>query len=117
MPANKEPLGASVEELERVLAEEGAPSGPDWAKRVDRALSLIESAVCEHQKTLESSEGRVINVESPRMPSPTVDRRLAELQRDLEEFLKETRALRTNVQAAGCPPQVASNPDNLAGAL
>jgi hypothetical protein len=97
MKARKKTLEAAVTGLERALATD---AGPDWAGRVGQALDRLEQAVREHNQALAATDGRLVEVDRPLLPSPTVDRRTEELRRDLDGFLEEAKALRGQVRGA-----------------
>jgi len=78
------------------LAGEQAPHG--------RGLACLEQAVREHAGSLESPEGKLVEVDRPLLPSPTVARRTDELRRELAGFLGEAGAVREQVRAAGQGP-------------
>ena len=71
----------------------------------------------QHAATLEAPDGRVVDVDSARLPSPTMSRRAAKLHEELDRFLDETRALRTKVRGVAPGQGSADNPSALAGAL
>ncbi|HEV3255500.1 MAG TPA: hypothetical protein VG013_01345 [Gemmataceae bacterium] len=117
MPAKTDVLSPALDRLERALAERGAGRERDWVERVDQALAAVEQGVRQHAATLEAPDGRVVDVDSPRLPSPTVSRRAAKLHQELDGFLVETRALRAKVRGASQGLGIAVSPSGLAGAL
>jgi hypothetical protein len=117
MRAKNDTLEKAMGELERALAEEAVGREADWAGRVDQVLAGIEAAVQQRAANLEPPDGKVVEVDRPRLPSPTVSRRAAGLRQELAGVLAEAQALRARVrgavQAFGVPVQ----PAGLAGAL
>jgi hypothetical protein len=107
----------AADKLQGALAADVVGQERDWSDRVDQALSQLVEAIRQRAATWKSPEGKVVDVESPRLPSPTVARRGSELRRDLDGFLEQAKALQTDVrkvaQTFGGGAEVA----NLAGAL
>ncbi len=99
MPAKQDNLWAAVKELERVLDQGSA--GPERARQLDRALAAVEQAVRLHAESLDASGGDLIDVEGPRIPSPTVTREVGELRRELDDVLDEVGALRDRLASGG----------------
>jgi hypothetical protein len=101
MRAKRDNLLAAVDELERVLDQGDGGRGPDRVRQLDRALAAVEQAVRLHAESLDASGGNLIDVEGPRIPSPTVTREVGELRRELDGVLDEVAALRDRLSAAG----------------
>jgi len=117
MPTKSDALSASVEGLERALAERSTSPERDWAERVDQALAAVEQAVRQRSATLEAPDGRLVDIEGPRLPSPTVSRRAGKLHQELDGFLDETRALRAKLRGSAQAPGTVVTPSGQAGAL
>jgi hypothetical protein len=116
MNARKKTLVAAVDGLERALATDAVGREKDWAARVGQALGRLEQAVRDHDRALAASGGRLVEVDRPLLPSPTVDRRTEELRRELDGVLKEAQALRARVMGAAQGAAGGVNPSGLAGA-
>jgi hypothetical protein len=101
MPAKPDNLYAAVDELERVLDQAEAGGGPERVRQLDRALAAVEQAVRLHAEALDASGGDLIDIEGPRIPSPTVTREVGKLRRELDEVLGEVGALRGRLPAGG----------------
>jgi hypothetical protein len=101
MKAMRDNILAAVSELERTLDEGDAGRGPDRPRRLGRALAGVEQAVRLHAESLDASGGNLIDVESPRIPSPWVTREVGGLRQELDELLDEVSALREKLSAAG----------------
>jgi hypothetical protein len=99
--AAKNALLTAADRLERTLSEAAPGRERDWAGEVDAALDGLEQAVRQRAATLVSGDGRVLKVDRPRLPSPTVDRQAADLRHDLDDILDELAALRLEVRGAG----------------
>jgi hypothetical protein len=94
MPANNLTLAKAVEELKRVLREDIAGRESTWSRRLDEALARVEQAASRHRACLEDEQGRVVDVDTPLNPSPTVARRSDELRQELDALLREAGRLR-----------------------
>jgi hypothetical protein len=117
MAKKSDALLTAAEKLQRVLAADVAGQERDWADRVDRALAQLADAIGKRAATWKSPEGKVVEVESPRLPSPTVARRGSELRRDLDGFLEQARTLQTDVRHVARTFGGGAEVANLAGAL
>lgn len=115
MPAKKSSLGRAVEELRDVLDARGGQD-KDWPRRLDQCLERIEQSALRHRAKLEDDEGRVVDVDTPLNPSPTVARRTEELRRQLDALRHETRTLRERARTLH-PVEADINPATTAGAL
>jgi hypothetical protein len=117
MAKKTDTLLTAGEKLERVLAADVAGQERDWSDRVDRALNQVVAAIHQRAATWQSPEGKVVEVESPRLPSPTVARRGSELRRDLDGLLDQAKALQTDVRSVARTFVRGADVSNLAGAL
>src|SRR5262249_14975386 len=107
----------AADKLEGALAADVAGQERDWSDRVDQALDQVMEAVRQRAATWKSPEGKVVEVESPRLPSPVVARRGSELRRDLDDFLEQATALQADVRNTARTFVRAADVSNLAGAL
>jgi hypothetical protein len=103
MTAQPDNLTAAVAELEQAAADWEAGRGSEPAWRLERALAVVELALREHQQSLDP-DGQVVEVDSPRIPSPTVDRQVEGLHHELHALLGEIRSLREQLAAGPAPP-------------
>jgi hypothetical protein len=117
MAKKSDALLTAAEKLQRALAADVAGQERDWADRVARALTQLADAIGQRAATWKSPEGKVVDVESPRLPSPTVARRGSELRRDLDGFLEQARTLQTDVRHVARTFGGGADVANLAGAL
>jgi hypothetical protein len=109
--AKQDPLVTAADELERAVG--GA--SPDPA-RAERALDAAERALMQRRPALSPADGRVVEVDRPRLPSPGVDRAVTGLRKDVGALLEQTRALRYHGrEVSGAAPL--GDPAALAGAL
>ena len=115
MPYVKGSLAKAVEELRRVLAADSTGQEQNWISRVDQSLTAIEQAVKRQRARLSDAQGRVVDVDSPLNPSPTVARRADGLREELDGLLKEADALRGKLQVLH--PSTGSMDLSAAGAL
>jgi hypothetical protein len=107
--ATQDPLQRAADELERAV------TGEDLT-RVELALDAAERALMQRRPDLRPEDGRVVDVDRPRLPSPGLDRAVTGLRKDVGELLEETRALRYHVrEVSGAAPL--GDPAALAGAL
>ncbi len=104
MKVMRDNILAAVGDLERTLDE--AEVGPDRQQRLEHALAAVEQAVRRHAESLDASGGNLVDIDSPRIPSPTVTREVGGLRQELEGLLDEVSALREKLSASG-----ASAPD------
>src|SRR2546425_8038373 len=100
MRAKRRSLAAAVAELKRAFSQDVGLNQRDWADRVDRALGVLTQAVRLHDANLESSDGGLVEIDSARSPSGTMQRQVGRLHQGLEDCLREARALRASVEAA-----------------
>jgi hypothetical protein len=117
MAKKPDALLAAAEKLEEVLAADVAGQERDWADRVDQALTQVVDALQQRAATWKSPEGKVVDVESPRLPSPTVARRGSELRRELDGFLEQAKALQVDVRKVARTFGGEADVANRAGAL
>jgi hypothetical protein len=95
-------LVEAVRGLEQALA-----GGGDLPRRLGPALVAVEQAVRQHERVLDADGPRVVDIESPRIPSPIVTREVGKLHGELEELLGEARALRDRLSGGGPAPDPA----------
>src|SRR5436309_1717703 len=98
MAKKPDPLLNAADKLQGALGTDVVGQERDWSDRVDQALNQVVEAVRQRAATWKSPEGKVVEVESPRLPSPTVARRGSELRRDLDGFLEQAKALQADVR-------------------
>jgi hypothetical protein len=101
MAAQRDNLAAAVRELGQILA-----GGENLYQRLGPALAAVEEAVGQHEKVLEADGPRVVDIESPRIPSPVVTRQVGKLQAELEGLRSEVRALRQRLTGGERTPDV-----------
>jgi hypothetical protein len=101
MRATRDNILAAVKELERTLDEGDTGRDADRARRLASALDAVEEAVRRHAEELDASGGNLIDVEGPRIPSPTLTREVGELRQELDALLDEVSALRDRLAAGG----------------
>jgi hypothetical protein len=117
MPAKANDFNTVADGLERTLSEGAAGREREWVSGVDRALAAVEEAVRRRAEALRTPDGRLVDVDRPRLPSPAVDRRTDALERELGTFLERTRSLRGQVPGAAEGIGLEQDPAELAGAL
>jgi hypothetical protein len=105
-----------VSELKSVLAERAGGSAKSWLRRVESCLVRIERAARQHRDAFGDSEEKMVAVDTPLNPSPTVARRTEALRQELEALLHETARLREKTQTVSADP-APINPFAAAGAL
>lgn len=116
MLPEKHSLMTVVDELKRALTSDTAGRQSGWASRLDAAFATLEQAVSEHRANLSDEEGRVVDVDTPLNPSPTVARRAEALRQELAGLAQEARLLRRKLRDVH-PSQGALDPATAAGAL
>ena len=94
----KDPLVSAVENLERTLAEKEAGLDEDWTARLDRFMAEIKQAARQRDAVLNASDGKLVDVESPLLPSPGMDRLTDKLHDELADILEEVASVRSEVQ-------------------
>jgi hypothetical protein len=102
MTAKQDNLTAAMAELEHAVADWEAGRGAEPAWRLDRTLASLEQVVREHDQSLDRG-GEVVDVESPRIPSPTVDRQVESLHHELHRLLEEAHLLRGRLAGGPAP--------------
>jgi hypothetical protein len=117
MPAKEKNFNSVADSLERALGEGAAGRERDWIGGVDRALAAVEEAVRRRAASLRTPDGYLIDVDRPRLPSPAVERRTEELERQLRLLLERARSLRGQVRGAAEGIGLEADPAELAGAL
>jgi len=108
MRVKKDDLVSAMDRLERAL--DGDAVGPGRADTVGQALAGLEQAVRRHAEALEAPGGKLIDIDRPMLPSPTLARHTAELRQELAGLLEEAGALRTRLQGAAVPPGLSADP-------
>jgi hypothetical protein len=116
MLPRKSSLVRSVEELRKVLDERDGDRGKDWPRRAEQCLERIEQSARRHRARLENADGRVVDLDTPLNPSPTVARRTDELRQDLGDLLREARTLRERARTLH-PVAANTDPGTVAGVL
>jgi hypothetical protein len=89
-----------LENLEQAVEMEVPGHERDWAERVAQALNATAQAVREHLKALKSSGPSIVQADRPRLPSPTVARRTAALERTMNSLVADLSRLGSNVRDA-----------------
>jgi hypothetical protein len=110
-------LTSVAEALERALGQDTAGREQDWIAGVDGALGAVEKAVRARAGSLLSPDGHLVEIDRPRLPSPAVDRRTEELERELHLILERAESLRRQVRGAAEGVGMDQNPAEVAGAL
>lgn len=100
MSMNRNDLPAAIDQLERALSARAGAREPGWRTAVDQALAGLEQTVRHHARTLMPDDGKLIDVDRPRIPSPGVSRKAGELHGELCRFMDESRALRARLNAS-----------------
>src|SRR5690348_16723595 len=100
MPAKANDFNTVADGLERALSEGAAGREREWVSGVDRALAAVEGAVRRRAEALRTPDGELVDVDRPRLPSPAIDRRTDDLQRELLKLLERARSLRGQVSGA-----------------
>jgi hypothetical protein len=116
MPAKRDNIMAAIDQLEQVV-NECTVAGIGDSGGLARALAQVEDTVRRHAVTLAPADGDLVDVESPRLPSPVMSRRTDNLREELHDLLHEARALRDGVQKNAVPSEMAQHPETPAGAL
>jgi len=101
--AKTDDLVTALEQLEQAV---GAPAADP--ERVEQGLARLEQALARRTASLRSPDARVVDVDRPLLPSPGEDRKAADLQHELEDFLGQTKTLRE--QTRGTTGAVADAP-------
>src|SRR5262245_23997264 len=83
---NLHDIPAAMDQLEKALAMRTARPEQHWRAAVDQALAALEQTVRQHGRTLMPHDGKLIDVDRPRIPSPGVSRCAADLQEQLGQF-------------------------------
>jgi hypothetical protein len=117
MAAKTDQLLTAIDQLEHILSQDSTNREAPWFFRMEQALAAVEQALRQHSANLEGPDGRVLDVDRPRIPSPGVVRRAGELQDGLHDLLKQTQALRARLQQATPASGFPSHPEETAGAL
>jgi hypothetical protein len=100
MTTTTDALGMAVDGLRHASSADIVGHQREWAESVDQALAIAELAIRQRAAPLKPADGRVVDVDRPRLPSPTVARRTAGLRTDLNTLFTEAKALRTRAQTA-----------------
>lgn len=95
MTAQKDPIGIVIEKLEKIAAN--VERQPGWAGDLDQLLSTAEQELRQRKAPLKA-DGKLVDVEAPRMPSPTIARRTVGLRKELSVLIQETEELRTRLK-------------------
>jgi hypothetical protein len=93
MSVKTDPLGNVVEQLQQCAA------GAD-AACIETVLANAETVLRQRKAPLRPVDGKLVEVERPRIPSPTLDRRASGLRKDVDDLLRETQELRTRAATA-----------------
>jgi hypothetical protein len=102
MAAQRDNLAAAVRGLGQIL-----DGGENLDQRLGPALAAVEEAVAQHEKVLAADGPRVVDIESPRIPSPVVTRQVDKLHAELEGLRSEVHALRQRMTGGEKAPDVA----------
>jgi hypothetical protein len=100
MAAKADDITAALGQLEKILGEP-AGQGQGWSGRVDAALARLEGELRREATELKAPDGPVPDVDRPLIPSPGEDRKAAHLRDELEDFLQEIQALRSQARDGG----------------
>jgi hypothetical protein len=117
MPAKQKNFNTVADGLERALGGDAPGREQDWIGGVDRALAAVEEAVRRRAAALRTPDGQLVEVDRPRLPSPAVDRRIEQLERELQQVLERAKALRDQVRGAAEGIGLEQPPEEAAGAL
>jgi hypothetical protein len=116
MSVPKGSLAKAVEDLRQILVMHDSGGESQWARRMGETLTKVEQAASSHRARLKDERGRVVDVDTPLNPSPTVDRRANELREELDELMREARRLRGKLSSLHPAPEKI-DPGTAAGAL
>jgi hypothetical protein len=116
MLAQQDHLAKASRELKQALSEVSSRQAESWKRSVDHALAHLAPAIEERLSTLEDTEGRAVDVDTPLNPSPTVARRTLEFRQELTDLLREAQRLRGKLGSVQPTPET-DTPANRAGAL
>jgi hypothetical protein len=93
MGVKDDPLGSVVEQLERCADDTDAAC-------IEKVLANAETVLRQRKAPLRPVDGKLVEVERPRIPSPTVDRRASGLRKDVDDLLREAEELRSRAATA-----------------
>jgi hypothetical protein len=116
MSAQKGSLAKAVEDLRQILNRQTPGREAEWVRRMGDALVKVEQAAAQHRARLKDEQGRVVAVDTPLNPSPTVDRRADELRQELDDLVQEARRLKGKLSSLH-PVSAEIDPGTAAGAL
>lgn len=114
MTAKSDPLSTALKRLEQSAAAKA--EGRDWTSDVEQALAATEQALRQRKQPLRPPDGKLVDVERPRLPSATVDRRAAHLRKDVDVLLRDAEELRSRA-ATGDPAAIRQRVQELAEGL
>jgi len=93
MTVTSDVLGTALERLQNA-------AGADRVADIEAALAETEQILRDRKQPLRPADGKLVEVERPRLPSATVDRRAARLRKTVDDLLRETQALRAEAPTA-----------------
>ena len=99
----------AMNRLQKATAESVADREPAWRQQVEDMLAQLEDAVPRHAQEIAATDGELVDVDRPLIPSPTLQHRGAHLGQELDRLLEETRSLRRELQD---PASLVNEPDS-----
>lgn len=92
-----DPLLLAIENLDRVLANDGTAAECE----LKEAVVKLEQAIRAHATKLGTATESLVDLDRPLLPSPGVARRQAELRNELCRLLLNSREIRQEMQPNG----------------
>lgn len=96
MPIANRSLWTAADKLEQAFRKAAGVAAGSTAP-LDQALADLAQAIQKHRDSLKSPEGKIVEVDSPRLPSPVVARRTRNLRQEMDDLLNRVRTLRAKV--------------------
>src|SRR5262249_21329532 len=101
MNATTDPIVSALEGLERTPAQHPAREKENSIALPDGCPAGMRRGVRQRAAALKSDEGKLVDVESPLLPSPAMDRLTDRLREELGEILDEVASLRSEIRRQG----------------
>jgi hypothetical protein len=119
MNVTTDPIEFAVDSLERTLAKREVGPKQGWTAQLDHIMVGIKQAARQRDATLNSGEGNLVDVDSPLLPSPGMDRLTDRLHDELASILEEVASVRSEVQskAVSVTPKLSAIYDRVARLL
>src|SRR5580658_7888022 len=97
MPVENDLLTGAAEELSLALEDNHGRPVRAWSEAVRRAVISVERALRRHAGEDLPNDDPQTDPDRPLLPSPGVERRAEEIRNDVDELLREVRALRIDL--------------------